>query len=216
MQNVRILVVDDQTLMRQGIVALLSGRHGLSVVGEACNGSEAVRRVAELQPDVVLMNVRMPVMDGVSATRQICQRHPRTRVVLLTNSPDEASIAEGAAAGACGFLLKDVSTDDLVRAVHTARAGETPLDPRVARHILCEYSRISQDTPSRQLVEDGLTLREIEILRGVVKGWGNKRIGAECSIKEKTVKTHLRNIFRKLHLSDRTQAAVYMVTRGLN
>ncbi|MCA1596909.1 MAG: response regulator transcription factor [Chloroflexi bacterium] len=216
MQNVRILVVDDQTLMRQGIASLLHGRPGLSVVGEACNGSEAVRRVEELHPDVVLMNARMPVMDGVCATRQICQRHPRTRVVLLTTAPDEASIAEGVAAGACGFLLKDVSTEDLIRAVHTARAGEAPLDPRVARHILGEYSRISQGDTPRKLLDVGLTRREIEILRGVVKGWGNKRIGTECSIKEKTVKTHLRNIFRKLQINDRTQAAVYMVTRGLH
>jgi DNA-binding NarL/FixJ family response regulator len=215
MQDVRVLVVDDQTLLRQGIVSLLNGNYGLTVVGEAGDGREAVRKVVELKPDVVLMDVKMPVMDGVTATRQICEQSPSTRVVLLTMFPDETCIAEGVAAGACGFLLKDISPDDLARAIRTARQGDAPLDPKVARQVLQDYSRMSRETLSRQMHEDGLSPREIDILRCVARGWSNKQIAADRNISEKTVKTHLRNIFRKLGLSDRTQAAIYVVTKGL-
>lgn len=215
MSDVRVLVVDDQTLLRQGIVALLHGYAGLNVVGEASNGREAVRKAAELEPDVVLMDVKMPVMDGVQATRQICHQFPTTRVILLTMFPDETSIEEGVAAGAAGFLLKDIAPDDLARAVRCARQGDSPLDPKVARHLMAEYTRLAKDSEGRHMQEDGLSVREIDILRCVSKGWSNKQIAADRSLSEKTVKTHLRNIFRKLNLTDRTQAAVYMVTKGL-
>ncbi|HET6382479.1 MAG TPA: response regulator transcription factor [Armatimonadota bacterium] len=215
MSEVRVLVVDDQNLLREGIVSLLRRHEGLKVVGEASNGREALRKVHELEPDVVLMDVKMPVMDGVTATRQIRQQNPRTRVVLLTMFPDEDSIAEGLSAGACGFLLKDINPDELVRAIRSARAGDAPLDPRVAQHVLLEYSRLAHESTSRQMQSDGLSVREIDILRCVAKGWSNKQIAADREISEKTVKTHLRNIFRKLDLNDRTQAAVYVVTKGL-
>lgn len=215
MSDVKVLVVDDQTLLRQGIVALLYGYQGFNVVGEACNGREAVRKAGELEPDVVLMDVKMPVMDGVQATRQICHQFPTIRVILLTMFPDETSIQEGVAAGAAGFLLKDIAPDDLARAVRSARQGDSPLDPKVARHLMTEYTRLAKDSVGRHLQEDGLSVREIDILRCVSKGWSNKQIAADRSLSEKTVKTHLRNIFRKLNLTDRTQAAVYMVTKGL-
>ena len=215
MSDVRVVVVDDQNLLRQGIVSLLNGHLGVCVVGEASNGKEAVLKVAELEPDVVLMDIRMPVMDGVTATRQICQQNPATRVVLLTMFPDDLSIAEGVSAGACGFLLKDIAPDDLARAVHTARSGEAPLDPKVARQLLAEYSRMAQDNTDQHMYVDGLSPREVDMLRCVAKGWSNKQIAANRTISEKTVKTHLRNIFRKLNFEDRTQAAVYAVTRGI-
>jgi len=215
MVNVRVLVVDDQTLLRRGLLALLNGREGITVVGEAADGREAVRKVAECEPDVVLMDVKMPVMDGVTATRQICQRFLKTKVVLLTMFPDEDSIAEAVSAGACGFLLKDISPEDLIRGIRTAKAGDAPLDPKVARHVLAEYSRLTKESSNRALQADGLSPREVEILRCVARGFSNKEIAVDCTISEKTVKTHMRNIFRKLDLSDRTQAAVYVVSKGL-
>ena len=215
MSEIRILVVDDQNLLREGIVALLRRFDGMRVVGEASNGREALRKVTDLDPDVVLMDVKMPVMDGVTATRQIRQQHARTRVILLTMFPDEDSISEGLAAGACGFLLKDINPEELARAIRSAFGGDAPLDPRVAQHVLSEYSRLTHDFASRQMQSDGLSSREVDILRCVAKGWSNKEIAADRQISEKTVKTHLRNIFRKLDLHDRTQAAVYVVTKGI-
>jgi two-component system NarL family response regulator len=197
------------------MIALLNGHYGLTVVAEAANGREAVRKYSELEPDVVLMDIKMPIMDGISATRQICSQHPNARVILLTMFPDEASITEGIAAGACGILLKEISPDDLARSIRTARQGDAPIDPKVARHLLSEYSRMARDNVGRQMNEDGLSTREIDILRCVAKGWSNKQIAADRTISEKTVKTHLRNIFRKLDLTDRTQAAIYVVTKGL-
>lgn len=203
--TVRIVVVDDHPVVRAGIVGLLGVEDDLAVVGEAGDGAEALDVVAATSPDVVLMDLRMPRMDGVSATARIGAEHPGVRVVVLTTYETDGDILRAVEAGATGYLLKDTPREDLVEAVRAAARGETVLAPSVARRLV-EQMRGGGER---------LTVRELEVLGGVARGLSNSEIGAELFIAEATVKTHLLRVFTKLGVTDRTRAVTVALQRGL-
>jgi two-component system, NarL family, response regulator LiaR len=205
---IRVLLVDDHPVVRQGLRALLSTQDGMEVVGEVEDGEAAVAAAERLSPDVVLMDVVMPGMDGVEALRRIAERRPQTRVVMLTSYADERRAMEAVDAGASGFLLKDASPRDVVAAIRTARRGEAVLHPAVAAKLLAERRR-----PPAAHAE--LTARELEVLRLIARGLQNKQIAAQLHLSEKTVKTHVSAVLRKLDVTDRTQAAMYAVRERL-
>ena len=216
MAPIRLLLVDDQALFREGLHTLLSVHSDLEVVGEAKNGQEALALAGSLQPDVVLMDLRMPVLDGVAATRALKESHPHCRVIVLTTFDDDEYVFEGLRAGAMGYLLKDVSSDKLVEAIRTAARGETFLQPSVAAKVVAEFTRLSEQKPaSAQSLVEPLSERELEILALVATGASNKEIAAELFIAEGTVKNHLTNILGKLGVRDRTQAALKAKELGL-
>jgi NarL family two-component system response regulator LiaR len=205
---IRVLLVDDHPVVRQGLRALLSTQDGIDVVGEADDGAAAVTAAERLMPDVVLMDVVMPGMDGVEALRRIGERHPQTRVVMLTSYADERQAMEAVDAGASGFLLKDASPRDVAAAIRAAHRGEAVLHPSLAAKLLAERRR----PPAAHA---DLTARELEVLRLIARGLQNKQIAAQLHLSEKTVKTHVSAVLRKLDVSDRTQAAMYAVKERL-
>ena len=205
---IRLLLVDDQALFREGLHTLLSLHEDLQVVGEAGNGLEALAAADALRPDVVLMDLRMPVLDGVAATRRLLAAHPTTRVIVVTTFDDDELVFDGLRAGAVGYLLKDVSSDKLVEAIRAAARGESFLQPSIAAKVLAEFNRLErQATPPAPLAEP-LSERELEILRLLAAGDSNKEIAAALFIAEGTVKNHVTNILGKLDARDRTQAAL--------
>jgi len=203
---IRVLVVDDQALFREALHTLLSVQPDIKVVGEAGNGEEALRMIADSQPDVVLMDLQMPVMDGVAATRRIQAEHPTSRVIVLTTFDDDEYVFEGLRAGAIGYLLKDVSAQKLVEAIHSAAQGDSFLQPSIAAKVVAEFARHSA-APAQPLVEP-LTSRELDILRRMAEGLSNREIADQLVITEGTVKNHVTNILGKLGVRDRTQAAL--------
>ena len=203
--TVRVLVVDDHPVVRAGILGLLAGEPDLDVVGEAGDGEQACEAAARLRPDVVLMDLRMPVLDGAAATARILREVPRARVVVLTTYETDADILRAVEAGATGYLLKDTPRDDLVAAVRAVAAGETVLGPSVARRLVQRVRSAGER----------LTPRELEVLRAVARGLSNAQIGAELFIGEATVKTHLLRIFAKLGVDDRTRAVTVALELGL-
>ena len=203
--SVRVLVVDDHPVVRAGIVGLLAGEADLEVVGEAGDGEQACTMATDLRPDVVLMDLRMPVLDGAAATERILAVQPSVRVVVLTTYETDADILRAVEAGATGYLLKDTPRADLVAAVRAVAAGETVLAPSVARRLVHGV----------RTTGDRLTARELEVLRGVARGGSNAQIGAELFIGEATVKTHLLRIFTKLGVDDRTRAVTVALERGI-
>ena len=205
---IRVLLVDDHPVVRQGLRALLSTQEGIEVVGEAEDGDAGLSAAERLSPDVVLMDVVMPNMDGVEALRRIAEVRPQTRVVMLTSYADEQRAMEAVDAGASGFLLKDASPRDVVSAIRAAHRGEAVLHPAVAAKLLAERRR----PPAAHA---DLTPRELEVLWFIVRGLQNKGIAAELHLSEKTVKTHVSAILRKLEVTDRTQAAMYAVRERL-
>lgn len=204
--QLRIIVADDHPAMRAGIVALLAAEPAIAVVGEAANGQEAVELVAGASPDVALLDLRMPVLDGVAATERIVAGGTGTRVLILTTYDTDADIEHAVEAGAVGYLLKDTTRDQLVDAIHAAARGETVLAPRVAQRLV---ARMRQPAPV------ALTAREVDVLNAVADGLSNPDIGKRLFIGEATVKTHLLRIFAKLDVSDRTHAVVVAIERGL-
>lgn len=202
---VRLLVADDHPVVRAGIVGLLAGEDDLEVVGEAGDGARAVELAGTLSPDVVLMDLRMPVLDGVGATQQVVSRYPHVRVVVLTTYETDTDILRAVEAGATGYLLKDTPRDDLVEAVRAAARGETVLAPSVARRLVQQVRR----------ADERLTPRELEVLAGVARGGSNAQIGSELFIAEATVKTHLLRVFAKLGVDDRTRAVTVALERGI-
>jgi NarL family two-component system response regulator LiaR len=208
---IRVLIVDDHAIVRKGIRALLSTEPGVKVVGEAADGAEAVAQAQALAPDVVLMDLLMPRMDGIEATRQITERLPATHVLVLTSFAADDKVFPAIKAGALGYLLKDTGPEDLVNAIHCVHRGESSLEPAIARKVLQELSQPSQKPPST----DPLTGRELTVLRLVAQGFSNKEIAAQLHIAEMTVRTHVSNILSKLQLASRTQAALYAVREGL-
>ena len=214
---VRVLVVDDQALMRDGIASLLSLEHGISVVGTASNGEEAVNQVMELQPDVVLMDVRMPVMDGVAATAQIRRDFSDTPILMLTTFDDDALVLAALQAGANGYLLKDLPPADLARAIRSASGGIYQLDPTVAAKLIATRVQPAAPPPAAASLPSApeLTDREREVLRLVSTGATNREIADKLFIGEATVKSHISNILGRLGLRDRTQAAIYARDHGL-
>ncbi|MFJ8018328.1 response regulator [Streptomyces sp. NPDC096339] len=204
--RIRIIVVDDHTVMRAGVVALLAPEPGIAVVGEAGNGREAVELVAALRPDVALIDLRMPVMDGVAATSEIVAGPTETRVLILTTYDTDVEIERAVEAGAIGYLLKDTTREQLVDAIRAAARGETVLAPRVAERLV---ARMRRPDPV------ALTARELDVLGAVADGLSNADIGKRLVIAEATVKTHLLRVFAKLDVSDRTHAVVTAMDRGL-
>jgi DNA-binding NarL/FixJ family response regulator len=198
--TVQVLVVDDHAMVRKGLIQLLSAAEGLEVVGEAADGREAVEQVDALVPDVVLMDLQMPEMDGVSATREITARG-RTQVLVLTSFSDTDRIVDALDAGAVGYMLKDAEPDDLIEAVRSVARGDSPLHPRVARQLLTARSR-------RPAVA-ALTAREREVLELVRDGLANKQIARRLGISERTVKAHLTSVFSAIGVADRTAAALW-------
>ncbi len=204
---IRILIVDDHAVVRQGLKMFLATDPDLEVIGEAGNGQEALLSVAKLQPDVVLMDLLMPVMDGITAIGQLRRQFPDTEVIALTSVLEDASVTGAVRAGAIGYLLKDTEADELIRAIKAAAAGQVQLSPKAAERLMREIR--TPDSP------DKLTQRETDVLRLLAAGRSNKEIALELVIGETTVKTHVSNVMMKLGVSSRTQAALYAVKIGL-
>jgi DNA-binding NarL/FixJ family response regulator len=203
---IRILLVDDQALFREGLRTLLSSQPDLEVVGEAGDGEEALREAARLRPDVVLMDLRMPLLDGVAATRRLRAGQPECRVIALTTFDDDEYVFEALRAGAVGYLLKDVPSRKLFEAVQAAARGESFLQPSVAAKVVAEFARLSAPAPAA-LVE-ALSERELQVLRLVAAGATNREIAVRLCITPGTVKNHVTSILGKLGVNDRTQAAL--------
>jgi two-component system, NarL family, response regulator LiaR len=221
--QIKVVIVDDHQIVRQGLRTFLELQEDIEVVGEATNGAEAVDLVGGVTPDVVLMDLLMPVMDGITATRKIGELGAQARVIVLTSFAEDDQIFPAIEAGAVSYLLKDVSPDDLVAAVRAAHRGEPHLHPDVARKLMAAAtSRQAPAAPSEgadparsSASADDLTDRELEVVCLVAKGRSNREIAQELWISEKTVKTHVSHILTKLALKDRTQLAIYAITSGL-
>ncbi|MFI2641184.1 response regulator [Streptomyces sp. NPDC018610] len=213
----RVVVADDQTVVREGIVMLLGLLPGLEVVGAAGDGDEAVRLVAELAPDVVLMDLRMPRCDGVEATRRIRSEHPGTQVVVLTTYADDESLFPALRAGARGYLTKDAGGDEIVRAVESVLSGEAGLSPGIQRRLLERLSEPAPGPGEAPVAEtpDGLTARECEVLVLIAEGLSNQEIARRLHVSTATVKTHINNLFAKTGLKGRAQAVRYAYAKGL-
>ncbi|MFC1975382.1 response regulator [Chloroflexota bacterium] len=211
-KQIKVLLTDDQAIVRKGIRALLATEPNISVVGEAENGAEAVSEAENLQPDVILMDLVMPEMDGIEAIRSITARQPEIRILVLTSFATDDKVFPAIKAGALGYLLKDSSPEELVQAIHQVYQGEPSLHPTIARKVLQEL----QDPPEPELppTSEPLTEREVEVLQLIVRGLGNQKIGERLAISEATVRTHVSNILNKLHLASRTQAALYALQQG--
>ena len=207
--TIRTLIVDDQRLMREGLRTLLELEGGVEVVGEAADGQAALDAYAELKPDVVLMDIRMPDMDGVEATRRICGRWPEARVIILTTFDDDANVFEGMRAGAVGYLLKDLSGQELADAVRTVYKGGALIEPTVAKRVMAEFARLHP--PARRMEEglpEPLSERELDVLKLISAGLSNREIGDKLGLSEGTVKNYVTIILQKIGVRDRTQAAL--------
>jgi DNA-binding NarL/FixJ family response regulator len=214
-ETVRVLLVDDQRLMREGLRTLLELEPGIEVVGEAGNGEEALAAYERLRPDVVLMDVRMPVMDGVEATRRLLARFPAARIIILTTFDDDEYVFEGLRGGALGYLLKDVSVHDLVEAIHTVMAGGVLIEPSVARKVVAELARLRPPTPTPTRLAEPLSEREREVLQLLAEGLTNREIAERLFLAEGTVKNYVTTILGKIGARDRTQAALRAHELGL-
>ncbi len=209
---IRVLLADDHQLVRSGLAALLAGTEDIEVVGTAANGVEAVEMARQTSPDVVLMDLVMPVMDGVEATRRLVAELPQTQVVVLTSFSDQERILAALDAGAIGYLLKDVDPAELVRGVRAAARGESPLHPKAARSLLSSRTPRPEARTERPNVE--LTPREAEVLALLRQGLANKQIARALGISQATVKAHLTSVFQRIGVTDRVQAAVWAERRA--
>jgi RNA polymerase sigma factor (sigma-70 family) len=212
---VRVLVVDDDDLMRVGLRGVLSSDDELEVVGEAADGRAAIEQTRRLAPDVVLMDVRMPDLDGISATREILAVSTRVRIVMLTTFEEDDYILGALRAGASGFLLKRTSPEQLIAAIHTIAAGDSLLSPAVTKTVIDRLAQAPALDASARKRLDELTPREREVLELVAGGLSNSEIAAELVVEESTVKTHVKRILGKLHLRDRVQAVIFAYESGL-
>ncbi len=210
--DIRVLICDDHAVFRRGLMLVLEMADGIEVVGEACDGVEAVELAQELVPDVVLMDVRMPRRDGIVATRTLAAVLPATRILMLTVSDEEDDLYEAVKAGASGYLLKEISIEEVAGAVHSVMAGHSLISPSMASKLLQEFTSLARQADGRPVVTRGphLTERELEVLRLVATGRSNREIAGNLFISENTVKNHVRNILEKLHLHSRMEkAAMY-------
>jgi two-component system, NarL family, response regulator LiaR len=210
-EPIRILIADDHAIVRKGLTALFATEEDLRVLGEAQDGQEAVEKAGALKPDVVLMDLVMPRMDGIEATRRITEADPGVKVLVLTSFAADDKVFPAVKAGALGYLLKDSSPEELVAAIRRVHRGEPSLEPDIARKVLHELSHPGKEKPT----VDPLTERELEVLRLISQGLSNKEIASKIFIAEWTVRTHVSNILGKLHLASRTQAALYALRSGL-
>jgi DNA-binding NarL/FixJ family response regulator len=215
--EVRVLVVDDQRLLRDGIASLLEIQEGIDVVGTAASGEEALERSLVLCPDVILMDVRMPGMDGVAATQRILRQLPTCHILMLTTFDDDEYVRDALQVGASGYLLKDIPASDLARSVHAAHKGIYQLDPAIAAKVVSAIARVAPGAPVEEDISKqiDITAREIEVLRLIAQGATNREIATQLVISEGTVKNHISNLLGRLGLRDRTQAAIYAREHGL-
>ncbi|MBX2861923.1 MAG: response regulator transcription factor [Leptolyngbyaceae cyanobacterium MAG.088] len=214
--KIRVLLVDDQYLIREGIASLLELEDAVEVVGMAVNGKDAIAKAADLKPNIILMDVRMPEMNGVEATIKIRQTVTSCQVIMLTTFDDEEYIVQSLLAGACGYLMKDIPPKDLVQAIQLAHAGVYQLAPEVAGKLVGALQNKQTAKETQVPVDTPLTTREQEVLKLIAKGTTNKGIALALKVSEGTVKNHVSNILMRLDLRDRTQAAIYAVENGLS
>lgn len=212
-ERIKVLIVDDHQVVRQGLRTFLELQEDVVVVGEAEDGQTAVEMVRQLNPNVVLMDLVMPRLDGISATRQVKSLNTNVKIIALTSFTEDDKVFPAIQAGASSYLLKDVSPDDLVEAIRAAYRGEARLHPDIARKLMEQVAH--QPTLSREPQAEGLTERERDVIQLVARGCSNQEIAKELVISEKTVKTHVSNILNKLNLEDRTQLAIYAIKKGL-
>jgi len=207
---IRVAIVDDQPLFTDGLARIVGAQEGMEVVGVAHDGESGVKMCSELRPDVILMDINMPIMDGVTATGKIRDLLPDAKILILTVHADDVHVFQGIKAGATGYLLKDCTPEDLSRAIKTVNAGDTIMAPEIARKMLLAFEEADHEpeVPS-------LTRRELDIITAFARGRGNKQIARDLSISEKTVRNHVSNIYKKLHVYDRTQAVLYAIREGL-
>lgn len=216
MEKIKVLIADDHGVVREGLMAMLQAIDVVDVVGEAKNGQDAVEQTRKLLPDVILMDLRMPLMDGVEATRLIKREFPHIGIIALTMNEEQQHVFDLVRAGATGYLLKDSDSSQIVDAIRAIARGDSLIHPSVAGKILAEFSLLAEDkAQTRSLVDHDLTEREITVLRLVASGQTNKEVANSLESSEKTIKNHLGNIFHKLHVYDRTQAAVLAIRRGI-
>ncbi|MGB5933316.1 MAG: response regulator transcription factor [Anaerolineae bacterium] len=211
-ETIRVLIADDHPIVREGLRTILGFQEGIEVVGEASDGLEAVDLAQKLLPEVVLMDIRMSKLNGVEATRRIKAHNPQIGVIVLTNYDDDRYVFEGVEAGASGYLLKDISSDELSEAIHRVARGESLMAPSVLRKVLDEFAHRAEE---RELPHEGLTPRELEVLQALAQGLKNEEIAKELFITGKTVKSHLGSIFSKLGVNDRSQAILYAIKHKL-
>lgn len=209
---IRVLLTDDHAIVRKGVRALLATERDIQVVGEACDGEEAVAQAEALRPDVILMDLVMPKLDGIEAISQVMAKLPGTRILVLTSFAADEKVFPAIKAGALGYLLKDSGPEELVGAIRQVHRGEPSLEQSIARKVLLE---LSHPPTQKSLTVDPLTERELDILRLVAQGCSNKEIALKLSLSELTVRTHVSNILGKLHLASRTQAALYALQKGI-
>ena len=211
--SIRVLVADDQSMVRAGFRMLLSGEDDIDVVGEAGNGLEAVDLAARCHPTVVLMDIRMPELDGLEATRRILAADPAAKILILTTFDLDEYVYEALRVGASGFVLKDDPPEQLLTAIRTVAAGNALLSPTITKRVIKQFTKIPQSTPPREVGE--LTERELDVFRLITRGYSNAEIGRDLYISETTVKTHITHILQKLNLRDRVQAVVLAYETGL-
>jgi DNA-binding NarL/FixJ family response regulator len=211
METIKVLIVDDHTVVRDGLTAVLGRQRDFTVVGEARNGLEAVERARQLRPDVILMDLRMPELDGVEAMRRIRAENPEVKFIVLTTYDSDEHIFHAIEAGAKGYLLKDASREDLFQAVRAVHRGESLIQPGVAAKVLDRFAQLSRQATDVEVLSE----REVEVLQLMARGSANKEIAAALSISESTVKTHVANIFQKLEVSDRTEAVTQAMQKGI-
>jgi NarL family two-component system response regulator LiaR len=210
-EKIRLLIADDHTLVRAGLCALISTEPGMEVVGEAADGIEVVLKARSLRPDIILLDLVMPRQGGIEAIAEIKAEDPEARILVLTSFADDDKVFPAIKAGALGYLLKDSSPQQLLQAIRDVHRGESALDPAIARKLIRELNQ----PPDLPRTEDPLTAREAEVLRLVAQGLSNQEIADRMVVSERTVRTHVSNILDKLHLANRTQAALYAVREGL-
>ena len=211
--KIKILIADDHHVVRKGLVFFLQTQPDLEIVGEASNGEEALKLATSLEPHIVLMDLSMPVLDGIEATKELKKQAPHIQVMILTSFSDQDHVIPALEAGASGYQLKESDPDELVAAIQKLMNGENQLHPKVTTHLL---TRLTKSSEKKVNFIDHLTKREKDVLKEIAKGKSNKEIGAALHITEKTVKTHVSNILSKLGVQDRTQAALYAVQHGIS
>jgi NarL family two-component system response regulator LiaR len=217
-ERIRIFIVDDQLFFIEGLKRVLEQEPGIEIVGHALSGSEAVRKIAEILPDVVLMDISLPGMDGIKATRLIRKQNPGVQVIMLTIADDPQAVIPAIKAGAMGYLLKDETPQQLVKAIRAVSKGEALLSSRIATILLHEFQDFYHKEEAMEgdgKVYEHLTPREIEVLNWIAEGLSNKEIAQKLSVAERTIKSHISNIFQKLHVNDRTQAVVIALQQRL-
>ncbi len=210
-EEIRVLIADDHAVVREGLRALINAEPGMTLIGEAADGVEAVREACAMEPDVMLLDLVMPRKNGIEAIREIREKKPQVRILVLTSFAEDEKVFPAIKAGAQGYLLKDSSPRELLRAIHDIHRGQPSMHPTIARKLMNELQRPSKLPPT----EDPLTEREVDVLKLLAQGLSNQEIADRLFISERTVRTHVSNILSKLHLANRTQATLYALREGL-